>query len=79
MGASALVSALNALPWEDEEEGSSSSDEDEEVPDVSRPSASRRPQRKHTLCRSLHSELIVYSSTSILVLTHHSTHVRKLG
>lgn len=33
MGASALVSALNALPWDEESEGSSSSsDEDEGVP-----------------------------------------------
>lgn len=36
MGASALMSALNALPWEDEEDNGSSSDSSED--EESRPS-----------------------------------------
>jgi len=42
MGTSALVSALNALPWEGDEEGSDSSEDDE----PSRPPQAGRPKSK---------------------------------
>lgn len=53
MGASALVSALNALPWDEEADGSSS-DSDDEARDVrqkddDRPGPSRPRGESYTL------------------------------
>jgi sterol 3beta-glucosyltransferase len=57
MGTSALMSALNAMPWDsDEEDASSSSDEDEPSVQSGRPNATSsrpsRPQCESSLCLS---------------------------
>jgi len=71
MGASALVSALNAVPWEDDSGEDSDNSDDEAVargPASGRPS---RPQGEHVY--STHRRNSHYSFTAALVSAHHPT------
>lgn len=78
MGTSALVSALNALPWEGDEEDSDSSDDDDNV--QSHPPQAARPQGKQFCsiaegcCRTWNVALIS-SIKNALLPTHDPTHV----
>ena len=71
MGASALVSALNAVPWEDDSGGDSDSSDDEAV---TRGPASGRPSRPQgELVFLTHRRNSHDSFTAALVSAHHPT------